>query len=124
MKFGVYLNTQAPPDGADRQRGYAEALEVAPVAEQVGLDACFIPEHHQQPDAYLPSPFVMAGAIAAVTTRIEINTGIMVLPIWHPLRVAEDAAVVDVLSGGRMGLGLGLGLVDREYRQFGVDIKD
>lgn len=123
MRFGVYVNTQAPPDGAERERVYREALELAEVAEQAGLDAVFIPEHHQQPDGYLPSPFVMAAAIAARTRRIQVNTGIMILPLWHPLRVAEDVAVLDVLSGGRIGLGVGLGLVEREYAQFGVDIK-
>lgn len=123
MRFGVYVNTQAPPDGELRQRVYREAIEIAECAEDVGLDAVFIPEHHQQPDGYLPSPFVMGGAIAARTERIHINTGIMVLPLWHPLRVAEDVAVLDVISGGRAGLGVGLGLVEREYEQFGVDIR-
>jgi alkanesulfonate monooxygenase SsuD/methylene tetrahydromethanopterin reductase-like flavin-dependent oxidoreductase (luciferase family) len=65
----------------------------------------------------------MGGAIAARTQRIQVNTGIMVLPVWHPLRVAEDVAVLDVISGGRTGLGVGLGLVEREYEQFGIDIK-
>jgi alkanesulfonate monooxygenase SsuD/methylene tetrahydromethanopterin reductase-like flavin-dependent oxidoreductase (luciferase family) len=123
MRFGVYVNTQAPPDGEQRQRVYREAIELAEVAEEAGLDAVFIPEHHQQPDAYLPSPFVMGGAIAARTQRIGINTGIMVLPLWHPLRVAEDVSVLDVISGGRSGLGVGLGLVEREYDQFGIDIR-
>ncbi len=123
MRFGVYVNTQAPPTGEHRQRVYNEAIEMAEVAEEVGLDAVFLPEHHQQPDAYLPSPFVMGGAIAARTQRIGINTGIMILPLWHPLRVAEDVAVVDVISGGRFGLGASLGLIDREYKQFGIDIK-
>lgn len=122
MEYGVYLNTQAPPDGRELPRVYAELLETVQVAEAAGFDWCFIPEHHQQPDGYLPSPFVMAGAIAATTKKIGIATGVHILPIWDPMRVAEDAAVVDILSGGRFMLGAGLGMVEREFHQFGTKI--
>ncbi len=122
MQFGVYLNTQAR-GSASLNQVYNELLETAEVAESVGFDWCFLPEHHQQPDGYLPSPFVMAGAIAARTERLGIATGINILPLWHPLRVAEDAAVVDNLSNGRFMLGVGLGLVEDEFRQFGIDLR-
>jgi probable F420-dependent oxidoreductase len=121
MQFGLYLNTQAPPRGEGLRRVYDELFETVELAEEVGFDACFLPEHHQQPDGYLPAPFVMGGAIAARTSRLHINTGVMLLALWHPLRVAEDVAVLDVLSNGRVGLGVGLGLVEREFHQFGVD---
>lgn len=123
MQFGLYLNTQDPPRAEHLPRVYDELFETVAVAEEMGFDACFLPEHHQQPDGYLPAPFVMGGAIAARTRRLRINTGIMLLALWHPLRVAEDVAVLDVLSGGRVGLGIGLGLVQREFHQFGVDIR-
>jgi alkanesulfonate monooxygenase SsuD/methylene tetrahydromethanopterin reductase-like flavin-dependent oxidoreductase (luciferase family) len=123
VKFGVYLNTQAPPDGHELPRVYAELFETVEVAESVGFDSCFLPEHHQQPDGYLPSPYVMAGAVAARTSRIRIQTGVSLLPLWHPMRVAEDVAVIEVLSGGRFSLGVGLGLVEREYHEFGVPLR-
>lgn len=123
MQFGIYLNTQAPPDGSRLAQVYYELFETVALAEDLGFDLCFLPEHHQQPDGYLPSPFVMAAAIASRTSRIRIATGIHILPLWHPLRVAEDVAVLDVLSGGRFVLGAGLGLVEREFHQFGIDLR-
>jgi probable F420-dependent oxidoreductase len=122
MQFGVYLNTQTSPDVPSLHQIYEQLLETAQTAEALGFDWCFLPEHHQQPDGYLPAPFVMAGAIAARTSRIGISTGIHLLPLWHPMRVAEDVAVLNVLSGGRFMLGVGLGLVADEFRQFDVGL--
>ncbi|MBW3664306.1 MAG: LLM class flavin-dependent oxidoreductase [Actinobacteria bacterium] len=124
MRLGVYVNTQDPPGAANLDRVYNEVLEIAEAAEAAGFDACFLPEHHQQPDGYLPAPLVMAGAVLARTTRIDVHTGILVLPLWDPMRVAEDVATLDVLSGGRMHLGVALGLVQAEFDQFGVRIED
>lgn len=123
LQFGVYLNTQAPPDAQELPRVYRELLDMVEVLEEAGFDAAFIPEHHQQPDGYLPSPFVAAGAVLARTTRLRAITGVMLLPLWHPMRVAEDVAVLDVLSGGRMELGVGLGLVAKEFAEFGINIR-
>lgn len=122
MKVGVYLNTQARPDGTSLAETYAHLFETVELIEALGFDAAFLPEHHQQPDGYLPSPFVMAGAILARTERLEVFTGIHLLPLWDPMRVAEDVAVLDVLSAGRFTLGVGLGLVAHEFAQFGVDL--
>lgn len=123
MKFGIFVNTQTTEGGPGQPEIYRELLETVEVAEAVGFDCCFLPEHHQQPDGYLPSPFVMAGAVAARTSSIGIATGIHLLPLWDPMRVAEDVAVVDNLSDGRFSLGVGLGLVQREYDQFGIDMR-
>jgi alkanesulfonate monooxygenase SsuD/methylene tetrahydromethanopterin reductase-like flavin-dependent oxidoreductase (luciferase family) len=122
MQFGVYLNTQTSPGAPSLRQVYDELLETAETAEALGFDWCFLPEHHQQPDGYLPAPFVMAGAIAARTSRIGIATGIHLLPLWHPMRVAEDVAVLNILSSGRFMLGVGLGLVADEFRQFDIDL--
>jgi probable F420-dependent oxidoreductase len=122
MRFGVFVNTQAVAGGPAMPEIYDQILETVEVAEEAGFDLCFLPEHHQQSDGYLPSPFVMAGAVAAHTSRIGIATGIHLLPLWDPMRVAEDVAVVDNLSKGRFTLGVGLGLVQREFDQFHIDM--
>jgi probable F420-dependent oxidoreductase len=102
---------------------YAEAIELAVAAESAGFDAFWVSEHHGFPDAYLPSPLTLLGTVAARTSRIALGTGVVVAPLASPLRLAEDAAVVDQLSNGRLILGLGLGYAEHEYRAFGVDTR-
>src|SRR5687768_7690628 len=100
---------------------YAECLDEIAEADRLGFDTVWLPEHHLTPDGVLPSPLVMAAAIAARTRRIRIGTGILVLPLHHPVRVAEDAAVADLVSGGRLILGVGQGYAEREFAAFGAD---
>jgi probable F420-dependent oxidoreductase len=124
MKFGMLVNTQDPPDGRNIARLYQEILREAELAEQVGFDSIFVPEHHMLPDGYLPAPQVLLGAIAARTNRIRLGTSILQLPEWHAINVAEAWAVLDNISQGRSILGVGLGLVEDEFRLFGREVKD
>lgn len=98
-----------------------DAVALARAGEDAGFDAFWVTEHHGMPDGYLPSPLTVLAACAAVTSRIELATGVVLAPLHHPLRLAEDAALVDRLSAGRLLLGLGLGYAAHEYRAFGVD---
>ena len=100
---------------------YRDAVPLAIAAEEAGFDSFWVTEHHGLADGYLPSPLVLLAALAPVTSRITLGTGLVLAPLHHPLRLAEDAAVVDRLSGGRLVLGLGLGYAEHEYRAFGVD---
>jgi alkanesulfonate monooxygenase SsuD/methylene tetrahydromethanopterin reductase-like flavin-dependent oxidoreductase (luciferase family) len=105
-------------------RHYGHMLEVIEEVERLGAAAIFLGEHHLTPDGYLPQPLAFAAAIAARTTRIRIGTSVVVAPLRHPMHLAEEAAVVDVLSGGRLELGMGAGYVPEEFEAFGVERAD
>jgi len=119
VTFGLGLYT-GQRDVASTRPQYQDAISLARAAEAAGFDAFWVSEHHGLEDAYLPSPLMLLAAIAAVTERITLGTGLLIAPLHHPLRIAEDAAVVDQLSGGRLVLGLGIGYVDHEFRMFGA----
>ena len=99
---------------------YAQTMEQIALADRAGLDLVWFSEHHFVEDGYLPNFVPVAGAAAAVTTRIRISTDIALAPFAHPLRLAEDMAILDQLSGGRMELGLGLGYAPHEFAGFGI----
>ena len=125
MKIGIGLFTGQIPKGSGRTytQEYRETLELVKQVESSGLDAAWVSEHHFSEDGYLPSLLAMLAAFAAVTDRIELGTGVVLAPFHDPLRLAEDFAVVDQLSGGRTICGLGIGWRDEEFRQFGIPIK-
>lgn len=124
MKFGMLVNTQDPPDGRNIAGLYEEVLREAELAEAVGFDAVFVPEHHMMPDGYLPAPAVLLAAIASRTKKIRLGTSILQLPEWDAIHIAEEWAVLDNISRGRAILGVGLGLVEPEFKLFGRNIKD
>jgi alkanesulfonate monooxygenase SsuD/methylene tetrahydromethanopterin reductase-like flavin-dependent oxidoreductase (luciferase family) len=109
----------------DDRDGYQDALtqlmRLAELCEREGLDSAWLSEHHFAPDGYLPAPWVMLGALAQRTERITIGTSVLLAPLHDPLRVAEEVAVADQLSRGRVVVGLGLGYRPIEHRAFGRD---
>src|SRR5713226_3910446 len=123
IQFGVMANTHPAP-GADLTRMVDEVIAEAQQAERCGFDSFFLTEHHQEPSGYFPSPLPLAAAIAARTSRIRIGTGIAILPLYHPTRLAEDCAVVDIISKGRLILGVGQGYQEGDFAAFGLKVSD
>ena len=122
MELGVLYDLRNPPSsGISNAEIYAETLEHIEAMEALGFDVVWLTEHHFIDDSYLPATLTMAAAVAARTERVTIGTAVLLLPLHDPLHVAEEAAVVDLLSGGRLRLGLGLGYKLQEFDVFGVD---
>ncbi|MET7394123.1 LLM class flavin-dependent oxidoreductase [Dactylosporangium sp. NPDC005572] len=120
LGYGLITCQRYPDSPPGWQDLYTEALELARLADEGGLDSVWVSEHHSFDDGYLPSVFAMLGALGAVTRRIAIGSAMLLAPLQHPHRIAEDAAVVDLISGGRLLLGLGLGWRDEEFEEFDV----
>ena len=98
---------------------YAETLDFIAWTESLGFERVWLAEHHGIDDGYLPSPLVVGAAIAARTRRLRISTGVALAPHYHPVRLAEDVAVLDVLSNGRAELALGIGYLRHEAGAYG-----
>ena len=101
---------------------YAERLQQIAEAEDLGFTSCWLTEHHFCEDGYTPSPLVLAGAIGARTRAMQLGTNLMLLPLHDPVRVAEDAATLSLVTGGRFDLGVGIGYRQLEFDQFGRKI--
>ncbi len=125
LRFGVMYDCRMRPGSGQTMRDvYNDTVDQAVLADRLGFDLVWFTEHHFVPDGYLPAFQPLAGAVAARTERIRISTDIALLPLYHPIRLAEEMAVLDQFSGGRMELGIGMGYVPEEFRAFGHTVKD
>jgi alkanesulfonate monooxygenase SsuD/methylene tetrahydromethanopterin reductase-like flavin-dependent oxidoreductase (luciferase family) len=117
FRLGFMTHNEGP---ADPRRIYAETLALFVTAEQLGFEVAWVAQHHFKPRAgRLPSPFPFLAAASQRTRRMRLGTAVVILPLEDPLRVAEDAAVVDALSAGRLELGVGTGGDPDEFATFG-----
>ena len=120
MQFGVLYQLPVSPQQSTQER-YRETLDQVSLADELGFNTVWLTEGHFQIDrCATPSPQLLNAAIAARTERIRLGTAVTLLPIHNPLRVAEEAAVLDVLSGGRVELGVGRGYYKLHFAAYGV----
>lgn len=125
MRIGVTFGLRNPTRWREPwDTLYGRALDLIEQIDEIGFDSVWLSEHHFAEDGYCPSPLAVGAAIAARTKRVRIGTNIIVLPLHHPLRIAEDAATVDVISNGRFELGVGAGYREEEFATFGVPLSD
>ncbi|GGF22057.1 LLM class flavin-dependent oxidoreductase [Subtercola lobariae] len=122
FKLGFLTHVEG---GASLKQSYLNAQELFIAADELGFDTGWVAQHHfsPEPNGGLGSPWTFLSNVAAKTERIHLGTAITILPLEDPLRLAEDVAVVDVLSNGRVELGVGSGYDPDAYRAFGKDIE-
>ena len=120
LRFDFRLKQGSP---TTMQELYSTALDMCQWGERNNALTAMFSEHHSSPDGYLPSPIVMAAAAAARTETLTFNVGALLLLMYDPVKLAEDIAVLDHLSGGRIGYTIGLGYREEEYAMFGIDSK-
>ena len=121
MKFGLLFSHQVPPGtGVSAQQPYQDMLACLPRAEELGYESSFQVSHHAQKDGLCPGPLIACAAAATVTKTMRIGTGVLLVPLYAPLKLAEDIAVLDNLSGGRFVFGVAPGYVAAEFEAHGI----
>jgi alkanesulfonate monooxygenase SsuD/methylene tetrahydromethanopterin reductase-like flavin-dependent oxidoreductase (luciferase family) len=124
LSLSLAYDMRAPAFGVPVERLYEAAIEQCAWADRIGFESVSLMEHHASPDGYLPSPIVLAAAIAGVTRQIAINLNVVLLPLYHPVKLAEDLAVLDIICRGRLLVTVAGGYREEEYQQFDLDIAD
>ena len=122
MNFGTFLLMQSPSARPSREI-YARAVETAQAAETLGFNNIWLAEHHFSTYGYLSRPVQLATYIAARTTRLRVGTAVIVVPLHHPLVVAEEIATLALLAPDRLDIGLGRGYQHYEFERFGLELE-
>lgn len=121
--FTMRFDMRSPSSGAPAPALYDATLEMCAWAETRGALIAVLSEHHATADGHLPSPLILATAIAARTQVLNVLVAAAVLPLYHPVRLAEDMAVIDNISKGRVSYAFGIGHRAEEYEHMGVDVR-
>jgi alkanesulfonate monooxygenase SsuD/methylene tetrahydromethanopterin reductase-like flavin-dependent oxidoreductase (luciferase family) len=121
MRLALRYDMRAPSIGAPAQELYEASVDMAGWADGYGFDVVYLAEHHGADDGYCPAPIVQASAIAARTKTMRLHFSALIAVLHNPLRLAEDLAVLDLISNGRVEATFGIGYRPHEYAMFGVN---
>jgi alkanesulfonate monooxygenase SsuD/methylene tetrahydromethanopterin reductase-like flavin-dependent oxidoreductase (luciferase family) len=124
IRTSAMFDMRAPAFGTPTPQLYAAALDMAAFCDEMGVTSINLMEHHASEDGYLPQPFVMGGGVAARTKHCRISLGAVILPLHDPVKIAEQIAVLDLMSNGRLSVTFGAGYVAAEFAAFGASLKD
>src|SRR5919201_189975 len=120
MRFGTFHLIGSPGMAPAAER-FGETLDHIALADQLGFDAVWVAEHHFSNYGYSANPLLLIARASATAPRVRFGQAVLVTPFWHPLRLAEDIAIADLLTGGRLEIGLGRGYQPLEFQGFSVD---
>ena len=123
MEFGTFLLLQSP-SARSSEEIFERGTDIAQTADKLGFDSIWLAEHHFSTYGYLSRPLMYALHLASQTTRIRVGTAVVVVPLHHPLIIAEEIATADLLSGGRLDVGLGRGYQRYEFERLGCDLSE
>ena len=124
MEFGLFFEFPTR-DGVSQAQVFTESFALVDAAEEMGTETVWLAEYHFEPDrSVLSAPITIASAIAARTKRMKVGTAVCVLPLRNPLRVAEEVATLDHISGGRVDFGIGRSALPQDYLGFGMDYRE
>ena len=122
IKIGLHFSLYS--DTGDWVNVYSSYARLSTLADKLGYDAISISEHHFTESGWCPNPMLPLASIAHITKRVKLVSGVRLLPLHGPVRVAEESAVLDVISGGRAVVGVGLGYRDVELKAFNAEVKN
>lgn len=123
MRFGTF-HLIGSPEMVPAERRFAETMEQIVLADELGLDYVWVAEHHFSNYGYSANPLLVIAKASAVAKRVRFGQSVIVAPFWDPLRLAEDIAVTDILTDGRLDVGLGRGYQHMEFEGFGIPIEE
>jgi alkanesulfonate monooxygenase SsuD/methylene tetrahydromethanopterin reductase-like flavin-dependent oxidoreductase (luciferase family) len=123
-KISVSFDMRSPDWATPTNELYQAAIEMAAFADEIGVDQIGLMEHHGSEDGYLPQPFTLAAGMAAVTKNVRFMLGAVILPLHDPVQIAEQIAITDLISNGRISVIFGAGYVPFEFAMFKKSLKD
>jgi hypothetical protein len=123
MRLTLRFDMRHPDPDPNFAGYYRSMLDICAWADSLGFEEVFVGEHHGAEDSYIPSPIVLLSAVAARTEQIKIHVSALLITMYQPLRLAEDLAILDIISKGRLRMTAGMGYRPHEFAMFGVDFK-